>query len=181
MFGRTTLDAVRLPYRNFVKPGVRLLRETVTAIDPAARRVTTDGGTYEADFLVVALGADYDIDATPGLAEADEFYSVAGAERAARRAAHLHPRKGADRRLRRALQMPAGAERVRLDAARLSRQSRRPRRLRDQLRAAAAEPGSAVAGHLAGARGGFRRARHQVHSRPPRRQDRQRPQGRHSR
>ena len=34
MFGRTTLDAVRLPYRNFVKPGVRLLRETVTAIDP---------------------------------------------------------------------------------------------------------------------------------------------------
>ena len=70
MFGRTTLDAVRLPYRSFVKPGVRFLQETVTAIDPEARRVTTDGGTYEADFLVVALGADYDIDATPGLAEA---------------------------------------------------------------------------------------------------------------
>ena len=47
-----------------------------------ARRVTTDGGTYEADVLVVALGADYDLDATPGLAEGDnEFYSVAGAER----------------------------------------------------------------------------------------------------
>jgi sulfide:quinone oxidoreductase len=37
---------------------------------------------YEADTLVVALGADYDLDATPGLAEAgNEFYSVAGAER----------------------------------------------------------------------------------------------------
>jgi sulfide:quinone oxidoreductase len=81
MFGQTTLDAVRLPYRNFVKPGVRLKQETVGVIDPVARRIITDGGTYEADFLVVALGADYDMDATPGLAEANEFYSVAGAER----------------------------------------------------------------------------------------------------
>jgi sulfide:quinone oxidoreductase len=84
MFGRTTLDAARLPYRSIAKPGVRVLRETVTAIDPIARRVTTDAGTHEADVLVVALGADYDFDATPGLATAgDEFYSVAGAERLA--------------------------------------------------------------------------------------------------
>jgi len=81
MFGRTTLDAVRLPYRSFVKPGVRLKRETVTAIDPVARRVTTNGGVHDADVLVVALGADYDIDATPGLSEVNEFYSVAGAAR----------------------------------------------------------------------------------------------------
>jgi len=81
MFGRTTLDAVRLPYREFAKPGVRFLQETVTAIDPEARRVTTEGGVHEADYLVVALGADYDLDATPGLAEGgNEFYSVAGAE-----------------------------------------------------------------------------------------------------
>jgi sulfide:quinone oxidoreductase len=81
MFGRTTLDAVRLPYRDAARPGVRFLQETITAIDPEARRVTTDGGVYEADFLVVALGADYDFDATPGLAEGgNEFYSVAGAE-----------------------------------------------------------------------------------------------------
>ena len=58
MFGRTTLDAVRLPYSAFAKPGVRLLRETVTAIDPEARRVKTDAGAHEADVLVVALGAD---------------------------------------------------------------------------------------------------------------------------
>jgi len=44
--------------------------------------VVTDRGRYEADFLVVALGADYDIAATPGLAEGgNEFYSVAGAAR----------------------------------------------------------------------------------------------------
>src|SRR4051794_14099252 len=81
MFGRTTLDAVRLPYRNIVKPGVRFLQETITAIDPQTRRVTTDAGFREADVLIVALGADYDLDATPGLAEAgNEFYSVEGAE-----------------------------------------------------------------------------------------------------
>src|SRR6478672_8241496 len=84
MFGRTTLDAVRLPYRDIAKPGVRFLQETITAIDPQARRVTTDAGVHEADVLIVALGADYDLDATPGLAEAGhEFYSVAGAERLA--------------------------------------------------------------------------------------------------
>jgi sulfide:quinone oxidoreductase len=84
MFGRTTLDDVVLPYARLVKPGVRLLRQTIVEIDPDARRVTTDGGVLEADHLVVALGADYDFDATPGLrAAGNEFYSVAGAERLA--------------------------------------------------------------------------------------------------
>jgi len=82
MFGRKEPGAVRLAYRDIVKPGVRFRRETVTAIDPKARRVTTQTGSYEADVLVVALGADYDMDATPGLAGGGyEFYSVAGAER----------------------------------------------------------------------------------------------------
>jgi sulfide:quinone oxidoreductase len=40
----------------------------VTAIDPQQRRVTTDKGSYDADVLVVALGADYDYGATPGFA-----------------------------------------------------------------------------------------------------------------
>jgi sulfide:quinone oxidoreductase len=81
IFGHTTLEAVRLPYRNFVKPGVRFLQQTVTAIDPETKRVTTDAASYDADFLVIALGADYDMDATPGLAEGgNEFYSLAGAQ-----------------------------------------------------------------------------------------------------
>ena len=82
MFGRAAPDEVRLPYADFVKPGVRFLRETITAVDPEARRVSTDAGVHEADVLVVALGADYDLGATPGLVEGgDEFYSVRGAER----------------------------------------------------------------------------------------------------
>jgi sulfide:quinone oxidoreductase len=82
MFGRTTPEAIRLPYREIAKPGVHFLQQTITAIDPVARRVFTDGGVHEADLLIVALGADYDLDATPGLAEGgNEFYSLNGAER----------------------------------------------------------------------------------------------------
>ena len=80
LFGRAEPADVRLPYDSFAKPGVRFVRETVTAIDAEARRVTTDVGEHEADVLVVALGADYDFGATPGV-EGNEFYSVEGAER----------------------------------------------------------------------------------------------------
>lgn len=84
MFGRSTAAAVRLPYDKIVKPGVRVLRETITEIDPDARRVRTDARQHEADVLIIALGADYDMDATSGLAEhGNEFYSVSGAERLA--------------------------------------------------------------------------------------------------
>lgn len=82
MFGRKPADAVRLYYRDIAKPGVNFRQETVTSIEPETRRVTTDRSTYEADVLVIALGADYDINYTPGLAEGgNEFYSFAGAEK----------------------------------------------------------------------------------------------------
>ena len=81
MFGHARPNAVRLPYKKFVKPGVRLLQETISLVDPIAKRVTTDRGVHEADFLVVALGADYDCAATPGMADATEFYTLAGATR----------------------------------------------------------------------------------------------------
>ena len=82
MFGRKPSDAVRYAYSTIHKPGVHFRQETITRIDPERRVVSTDRGTYEADVLVVALGADYDLDATPGLREGgNEFYSFAGAER----------------------------------------------------------------------------------------------------
>ena len=80
MFGRTVADAVHHPYRDLVKPGVRFVQATITAIDPDARAVETDQGRFEGDVLVVALGADLDPAATPGLLEAGhEFYTVPGA------------------------------------------------------------------------------------------------------
>jgi sulfide:quinone oxidoreductase len=54
----------------------------VVGVDPVARRVQTDIGTHDADFVVVAMGADYDMAATPGFEEGGhEYYSLAGAER----------------------------------------------------------------------------------------------------
>ncbi len=80
MFGRTTADAVLHPYADLVKPGVRFVRADITAIDPVAKRVDTTAGAFEADVLVVALGADVDPAATPGLVEGGhEFYTPAGA------------------------------------------------------------------------------------------------------
>jgi sulfide:quinone oxidoreductase len=80
MFGRMRASAARHAYRDVVKSGVRFVQTTVRGIDPAERRVETDAGLFEADYLVVALGADLDPAATPGLVEAGtEFYSNAGA------------------------------------------------------------------------------------------------------
>src|ERR1700729_597739 len=80
MFGRTTPQAVRHPYRDLVKPGVRFVQTTIRSIDPVQRRVETEAGAFDADVMVVALGADLDPSATPGLAEAGhEFYTVDGA------------------------------------------------------------------------------------------------------
>ena len=80
MFGRQMPPDARHQYRDILKPGVRFLQTSVRSIDPAAKRVVTDGGTFDADILIVALGADLDPAATPGLPEGGhEFYSVAGA------------------------------------------------------------------------------------------------------
>ena len=82
-------------------------------IDPVAKRVTTIAEHHEADFLVVALGADYDFAATPGRGGATEFYTVAGAARLAK-----------------ILRRSPGATSSSASAARLSNARRRPAKRR---------------------------------------------------
>ncbi|HTC71045.1 MAG TPA: FAD/NAD(P)-binding oxidoreductase [Acidothermaceae bacterium] len=77
MFGRTTAQHVAHRYADVVRPGIRFVQSTIRALDPVAKRVNTDDDTFDADIMVVALGADVDPSATPGLV--DEFYTVAGA------------------------------------------------------------------------------------------------------
>lgn len=80
MFGRTTPDAVHHAYAEIVKPGVRFVQATIESISPEGKRVETDAGSFEADVLVVALGADLHPEATPGLLEGGyEFYTEAAA------------------------------------------------------------------------------------------------------
>ena len=82
MLGSKSADDVRMYYRDIAKVGVEFRQETVTGIDPSARHVTTDAGSYDADFIAVAMGADYDMAATPGFeAGGHDYYTMAGAER----------------------------------------------------------------------------------------------------
>jgi sulfide:quinone oxidoreductase len=80
MFGKATSDHVFHPYRSIAKPGVRFTQTTIRSINPEQKSVVTDAGPFDGDIMVVALGADLDPSATPGLVEGgNEFYTVPGA------------------------------------------------------------------------------------------------------
>jgi sulfide:quinone oxidoreductase len=82
LFGRKARADILMAYDDISLAGVEFRQERVTSIDPQTRHVTTDSGSYDPDILVVALGADYDLAATPGFHEGGvEYYSIAGAER----------------------------------------------------------------------------------------------------
>lgn len=85
LFGRRTEAQVRSRYENLRAAGVRFVQSSIEAIDTDARRVATSVGSFGYDYLVVALGADLDYEATPGFRDsgAHEFYSMAGVRRLA--------------------------------------------------------------------------------------------------
>jgi sulfide:quinone oxidoreductase len=70
--------------------GVRFLQREVRAIDSASRSATTDDGTIEADYLVVALGAEPRPDLVAGLPEyGHDVWDVAGVPAASERLARF--------------------------------------------------------------------------------------------
>ena len=80
MFGKRLPAQVFHPYHGIGKPGLRFIQTTIRSIDPQARRVDTDAGSFHGDIIVLALGADLNPSATPGLVEAGhEFYTNQGA------------------------------------------------------------------------------------------------------
>jgi sulfide:quinone oxidoreductase len=80
MFGKSLPAQVFHPYGDLDKPGLRFVQATIRSIDPTTKRVETDAGSFDGDIVVVALGADLDPSATPGLLEGGhEFYTVPGA------------------------------------------------------------------------------------------------------
>lgn len=82
MLGERRRDEVVRPRADLLPPGVTLLEADVRGIDGAHRQVETDRGTIEADHLVLALGADLDMGAVPGLSEsAHSFYTLDDAVR----------------------------------------------------------------------------------------------------
>jgi sulfide:quinone oxidoreductase len=82
MFGRATEDAVFHRYADVTKPGVKIVKAEIAAIDPVAKHVDTTEGAFDADILVIALGADVHPEATPGLLDGGhEFYTPGSAFR----------------------------------------------------------------------------------------------------
>jgi sulfide:quinone oxidoreductase len=86
MFGKAVPNSAFHPYSSIDKPGLRFTQTTIRSMDPARRSVLTDAGQFDADIMVVALGADLDPSATPGLLGAGhELYTVPGAFATSRR------------------------------------------------------------------------------------------------
>ncbi|HET6781618.1 MAG TPA: FAD/NAD(P)-binding oxidoreductase [bacterium] len=77
--GTRSLSALR-------EKGIDLRQGTVTQIDPAARRVTTDAGALPYDYLVIALGAESRPDLVPGFSSSVfDLYDAVDVERLAPR------------------------------------------------------------------------------------------------
>src|SRR5271156_2231083 len=102
MFAHAEAHATQMPYANFAKPGVHLVQQTITKIDPTTKRVTTDAGTYVADYLVVA-GRRIRLERHAGPRRCARILYGGGGRKTARRAAQFRARACANRRVRRAL------------------------------------------------------------------------------
>jgi len=78
--GELEPEAAVRPTRALERHGVEVVAAQVESIDPARRRVVAGGRSLGADHLVIALGADLDPSAIPGLDRAGHsFYSLEGA------------------------------------------------------------------------------------------------------
>lgn len=69
LVGESPLEAGQRPLRALERHGIRVVQGALTHLDPAARAAEVDGRRYEADALIVALGAELAPETVPGLPE----------------------------------------------------------------------------------------------------------------
>jgi sulfide:quinone oxidoreductase len=82
MLGQKTVAEISHSREALKGRGIELLQADVRQINLAQGEVVTDRGAQRGDYLVIALGADYDTSAIPGLeGTAHEFYTLEGAVR----------------------------------------------------------------------------------------------------
>ncbi|WKZ83102.1 MAG: FAD/NAD(P)-binding oxidoreductase [Acidimicrobiia bacterium] len=85
--GTRTIEQISRPLERLERHGIEVMTAEVTEIDPTQRRVTLgDGRSLEADALIVALGAELDPNAVPGLAAAGHCLYTADGVAGVRRA-----------------------------------------------------------------------------------------------
>jgi len=81
MVGDRQPQQIQRPVERLARRGIEVIRGTVERIDPARRAVTVSGMELTADYLVVALGAEYAAETVPGLTLAGHnFYTLSGAQ-----------------------------------------------------------------------------------------------------
>ena len=66
------IDSLTFDYAGLRREGVKILHETATAVDPAARRVRVGEGYLEYDRLIVAPGVEFQWDQVDGLVTAQD-------------------------------------------------------------------------------------------------------------
>jgi sulfide:quinone oxidoreductase len=82
MLGDRRAEEAVCPRSKLLPARVTLIEDEVRGIDAARREVRTTSGTLSGDQLVIALGADLDLAAVPGLEHAAQtFYTLDGAVR----------------------------------------------------------------------------------------------------
>lgn len=80
LVGRRRPEQISRPLDRLARRGINLLEGAVEAIDPLSRRATINQRMVEADYLVIALGADLLPRQIAGLAESGHnFYDLEGA------------------------------------------------------------------------------------------------------
>lgn len=80
--GARTPAAISRPLARLERKGIEVVLGEIERVDPERREAVVAGRTLIGDFLIVALGAELDPAAVPGLDQAGHnFYSLAGAER----------------------------------------------------------------------------------------------------
>jgi sulfide:quinone oxidoreductase len=78
--GSRGLAQISRPAEHAARRGIEFIHGEVESISPAERSATIDGRVVRADVLIIALGAEYNPGAVPGLAEAGHcFYTSKGA------------------------------------------------------------------------------------------------------
>lgn len=82
MLGERTYEQISQERTVLLAPGIQFVKATAQRISLSERTVSTGAAPLRWDFLVIALGADLNMAAVPGLAEtAHTFYTVEGAQR----------------------------------------------------------------------------------------------------
>jgi sulfide:quinone oxidoreductase len=81
MTGERRPDTITRDISRLERKGIEVVAEEIKGIDVKARTVAVDGREINYDYLIIALGAELDFNAVPGLAGAHGFYHLDGAER----------------------------------------------------------------------------------------------------